>query len=99
MSRNMKSGVRSSSASSAAAPSSTLAMTSSSGHIFASLALSCASRIGSSSARMAVGIGRFYRGRARARAADEPGDPEREQDHGCEDRKEPHEDREDHEDE
>ena len=56
MSRNMKSGARSSRASRAAAPSSTEAMISSSGQSFASLASSWARRIGSSSARSRSGF-------------------------------------------
>ncbi len=56
----MKSGARSSSASSAAAPSSTEAMISSSGQSLRSFPSSWVRRIGSSSATMAVGMARFY---------------------------------------
>src|SRR4051812_38201308 len=77
----MKSGVRSSSASSAAAPSSTAAMISRSGQSFASLAWSCWRRIGSSSAMMAVGMavilrrGRLRRGVGDLALAILPADP------------------------
>src|SRR6185312_314530 len=98
MSRNMKSGTRSSRASRAEAPSPTEAITSSSGQSFASLPCSCARRMSSSSATMAVGMPAILRrggrrpGRRRRRrrpglallVADEPPDREPQQDEGRE---------------
>src|SRR5258708_34953124 len=94
MSRNMKSGARSSSASSAAAPSSTEAMMSSSGQSFFNFPSSCARRMPSSSATIAVGMDRLCL-RAAVRgfvlapgAAHQPPDAEPDQDEGRDHRKE-----------
>src|ERR1700694_5751525 len=96
-SRNMKPGARSSSASSAAAPSSTEAMITSSGQSFLSLPSSWVRRIGSSFAAVPGGAARlcrgvFFRVRLAAAAPHEPPDAEPDEDEGREHREERHQD-------